>query len=331
MFLLFWWACGQNEPAASAAAETTGIGATNIAEIDEWTAKIAQSPDDPALYAARAEAFFKNEGYDEAIRDMAAAISIDSTNVGYHHTLSDIYLRYFKSRLALQTMERAVALAPEEESSLLKLAQLQYTLKLYDESLKTIDRVFRVDPQNAEAFFITGLNFAEKEASTAAAITAFQKAVDLDPDMVDAWISLGRLYARLGNSRAIQFFDSAIKVAPRNPVAYHAKADYLRDQDDLNGAIALYKTLNTHDHRYVDGFFNAGLLYMELDSVEQAYKQFDLVNKVSVTHVKAYYFKGLAAERLGRADEARALYEQALIFAPEYDLPQEGLARLRAQ
>lgn len=303
------------------------VSATGFAEIDDVTAKIAVAPDDANLYAERAVLYYDKDGYDEAITDMHKAIALDSMNADYYHLLADIYLDYFKSHLAIKTLERATELFPNRIPTLLKLSEFHLIMKMHPESMKMIDRVLRIDPQNAEGFFMSGMNFKEM-GDTIRAINSFQSAVELDPDLIDGWISLGKLYATRGDKVAIQYFDNALRIAPENTTAIHAKADYLRDQNDLIGAIELYKKIVVIDPQYETGFYNAGLLYMELDSIEQAYQQFDLTIKASPIHIRAYFYRGLAAELLGNIDDAKADYQQALKLAPGYERAEQALIRL---
>lgn len=320
---LLFSACKQDTPAQSPATGPTGNPA-----IDELSAKIAQTPKDPALYAARGKLFYENEGYDEAIQDLTQALKMDSTNVEYHHLLSDVYLDYLQSRLALRTMERAVALYPERIPSLLKLCELQYILKQYKASLQTIDRVMKIDPQNADGFLMMGLNLRELN-DTDRAIKALQRCVEINPEITDAWINLGQINAKLKNKDAIRYFDSALRINPKDVNTLHAKADFLRDENDLNGAIALYKKLNTLDVQYEKGFYNAGLLYLDLDSIAQAREMFDLAIKINPINIQAYAYRGVANEGLGRKQDAKKDYETALRMAPDYEVAVEGLKRVQ--
>lgn len=306
------------------------VSATGFTDIDEVTTKIALAPDDPSLYTKRATLYYDKDGYDEAILDMQRAIRLDSMNADYYHFLADIYLDYFKSHLALKTMERAAELFPSRIPTLLKLSEFQLIMKMHPESLKTIDQILRLDPQNAEGFFMSGMNFKET-GDTIGALSSFQSAVELDPDLIDAWISLGKLHAMRGQKNAALYFDNALRIAPDNTIAIHAKADYLRDQNDLNGAIELYKRIVVIDPQYETGFYNAGLLYMELDSVEQAYEQFDLTIKSSPLHIRAYFYRGLAAEMMGNVEQAKADYQQALKLAPGYERAEQALFRLEQE
>ena len=87
------------------------------------TEALESRPGDAQLWYERAKAFHRLNAYDEAIGDMSAAMNIDTANVSYHLFLSDVYLEYFKSRLALNTLLRASVLFPQNTEVLLKLSE----------------------------------------------------------------------------------------------------------------------------------------------------------------------------------------------------------------
>lgn len=307
----------------------TELVSTGDPVIDGLSQKIAQNPNDPGLYADRARRFYETEGYDEAIQDLQKALRLDSLNVDYLHLLSDVYLDYFRSREALQTLEKAATLYPERIPTLLKLCEFQLILKQYDASLRTIDNVLRLDPQNADGYFMMGMNFKES-GDTARAINAFQTAVENDPELLDGWIHLGQLHAALGNKIAIRYFDSALRVDPTSSAALHAKAFYLQEQNQLSEALALFREMGRVDPQNAEAHYNAGLLCLDLDSIPQAYRAFNLAIQMDPVHVRAYFHRGVAAEMLGKRKEAETNYEQALRLSPDYQNAQDALDRLRS-
>ncbi len=326
LLFLFLVAC-KNTPAES---ETSAPVISGDPAIDELNALIAQRTDDPTLYAQRAELYYEKDGYDEAIQDLQRALSIDSTNVDYHHFLADVYMDYFRSRLALRTMERAAALYPERIATLLKLSEFQYILKQYEPSFATLDKILTLEPRNPDAFFMMGMNFKET-GDTTRAINSFQTAVEVEPGMVDAWISLGQLHASISSPLAEQYFNNAIDEALPGRgqiISLHAKADYLRDQEQLEEAKALYQEINRLDRQYEEGYFNTGVIYFKQDSIEKAYEHFNMAVEVYPLYVKAYYFRGLTAELLGKMAQAKADYQHALNLMPDYTEAQQGLARV---
>lgn len=327
--LLFFLLCAltacNDAPPAEAQNSSSGDPA-----IDELTAAIASDPENADLYAQRATMWYDKESYDGAIADLQVALAIDSTNIIYHYNLADVYLDYYQSRLALRTLERAASLEPDNVETQLRLAETQLVLKQYEGALQSLNEVIRIDPRNPDAYLLLSETFLET-GDTARAIKSAEEATEIDPDLTDAFITLGQLLQAKGFSRAEQYFDAAVAIDPKDPIALHAKGDYLRDTDQIAQAIATYRKASMADRQYVAGYFNAGLLLMEQDSFALARQEFDLVVKNDPVHIRGFFFRGYANELLGNLAAAQADYEVALRFAPDYDMALQGLARVNPQ
>lgn len=325
--LLFLFSCDDDKPTEDSTG--TQIPATGISSIDQLSQKIIQTPDDPKLYAARAAMWWENEGKDEAIADLEKAISLDSMNAEYHHILADFYLDYSKSRLALQTMEKVARLHPDRIPTWLSLAELQLILKQHENALFSLEHIRARDPQNAEMFFMFGTVFNDM-GKTDQALNAYQTAVEQEPDLIDAWINLGKLFAEKENKIALRYFDNALEIDSNNIDALKSKAYYLaNDINDLDGAIKLYKKVNVLMPQYEDGYYDLGLLYLDMDSLDRAYQSFDLAIKNAPTFVLAYYYRGIASEKKGELNRAMNDYQQALNLAPDFEQAQKALESLK--
>ena len=328
LVLLFCLSNCKNEPTTTASSSVSQLGATGNPAIDGITQEIAQNPNDPRLYAQRGALFYENEGYDEAIKDMQQALSYDSTNVTYLHLLADVYLDYYQSYRAIHTMEKAVALYPKRIPTLLKLCEFQYILKQYPAAIATINTILKIEPLNAEAFFMLGMNFKET-GDTDRAINSFQTAVENDPDLIDAWINLGQLHGAKKSKLASVFFENALKIDPANTTALHAKAAYLHETDQLQAALSTYRQLHIIDPTYEEGLFNTGIIYLEMDSLQKAYNHFHLAAQTSPTYSMAYYYRGLVQEKRGNIEAAKRDYQQALNLNPNFERAKEALGRMK--
>jgi tetratricopeptide (TPR) repeat protein len=308
-------------------AEESRIQLTGNEAIDELNAKIGSSKDDPELYYQRANAYYKAESYDEAIADMKAAIGMDSTNIDYLHLLGDIYMDYYKSKEALDIMYRAVALYPDRIPTLLKLSEFQLILKRNRQSLKTVDNILKIDPQHPEAFFMLGMNLKET-GDTVKAINAFQTAVENDPDLLDGWLILGKLYDQLDNPLAPRFFDNVLRIDSMNMEASLGKATHYHRRGDLEEALKVYAEIIEKDPQFADAHYNTGLVYLEQEKLDKALKSFNIAIEVDPTYSRAYYYKGLILESQGDKAGARDNYKQALNIDPRYQYAREALNRV---
>lgn len=295
--------------------------------IDAISEQIAKSPKNDSLYVQRAVAFYKEGIFDEAIKDMARAMKIDSLNPAYHHTLSDIYMENNNSRLAIRTMERVVDLYPERIPSLLKLGELQLIVKQNQESIKTVSKILQIDKQNADAFLLMGLNLKEMGEKDRA-IAAFKNAVAANADLIDGWVNLGILLEEKKDNKALEYLETALRIDSTSEEALHAKALYYQNRNQLKEAIAIYKEIPKFDKNNADAFYNIGLLYMDLDSVKQAKNNFNIAVNVDPQYVLGYFFRGVASEKLNDLNEAKADYEQTLRLAPNYQPAKTALEKV---
>lgn len=147
--------------------------------------------------------------------------------------------------------------------------------------------------------------------------------------MSDGWLQLGQLFAAMNKPIAKLYFENAIRVNPENVENQHALAFYLANTaNDLEAALEVYKKINTIDPQYEEAYYNAGLIYLDLNDIDKAFEQFDLALKVSPTHIRSYFYRGVASEMKGNLATAKADYEQALRMAPDYEAARERLAQL---
>lgn len=300
---------------------------TPIAQLNE---AIKNSPENADLYFKRAQIFHQSETYLDAIADLSKAVELDSNQFEYYHLLADVYLDSYKSFDALRVMKSTVERFPDNTSSYLKLAEFQHILKKHRDVFETVDKVLKKDPQNAEAYFMMGLSLKEIN-ETNRAINSFQSAVENNPQLIDAWIILGQMYTELGDPLALKYFDNALLIEPNNLDVMHAKAYYLNEQKDTDGALAMYKEMISKDPKYKEAYLNLGLIYLEMDSLKRAISNFDILLEVAPLTIAGYYYRGLTKELAGDMVGAKSDFKQALKFSPNYAKAQEGLQRVEGE
>jgi hypothetical protein len=75
-------------------------------------------------------------------------------------------------------------------------------------------------PDHAEAWYILGSSLEQNPKWRREAVEAFQRALALDPNMVDALLSLGDLYKTGGmTARAIACYEDALQISPEHALA----------------------------------------------------------------------------------------------------------------
>lgn len=289
---------------------------------------LEDDPENAIIWFQKANYLYDREQYDQALKDIHSAIQIDPTNVEFKHLKADIQLDYYQSREALTTLQDILKTEPERIPTLLKLSEFQHILKDYQSSISTVNEIIRLQSFNAEAFFMLGMNFRELDELEKAK-SSFQRAVELDADLTDAWIILGNIYEADKNPIAKEYYDNAIRSNAESIEALHTKAFYLQNNNDVVGAIQLYRQINSLNPQYEDAYLNTGILYLSVDSLIQAKEHFKILSQINPANPFAFYYHGLTEEYLGNIEEARKMYETAIRLKSDYGKAKEALALLQ--
>lgn len=303
---------------------------TGDPEIDAITAEINKDPGNALLYYERAKMFYKKSIYDRTYYDLKEAMMIDSLNPDFYHLLSDTYLDNQNSNAAINVMAKVISIYPERIPSLLKMAELKHILKDYDGSLLTLNEIVRIDPQNADAYFMLGMNF-KSLGDNERAVNAFQTAVEFNSSLTDAWIILGEMYEAKKDPKAIKYYESAILSNPNSMQALHAKAYYLQNHGDIPGAQKIYRQIIVTDKSYSDAYLNSGLLYLDADSLDRAQEVFNLMKGVAPANYMGHYLSGVVNEKKGNKSAALLDYESAHNLNNKDKKVSEALEKLKKQ
>jgi len=320
----FLWAC-KNEPK-----QVVDPQAGQDPQLVKLNALVENDPNNDSLLYLRAAVYYQLDAYDEAIRDLSQAIRIDSMQPAYYHLLGDALLDYARpgdSKRAIDVMELAAQRFPERFATLLKLSEFQLIIRQHSDALKTIDHILQRDPQNAEAFFMAG-RVALDKGDTTNAIASLQKSTRYDAGHLDAWMFLGRIFVQRDNPTAIQYFDNVLRLDSTNLEAREYKGIFYKRTGDFDKAFDVYKDIIVRNPDYSNAYFDLGVIYLELDSLNQAYNNFDIATKTDPLFVKAYYYRGLCSEMKGNKEAALADYKQANGMSPDYKEAKEALVRL---
>lgn len=315
---------------ASCKSDTPVEKSSGDAAIDQLNEQIKANPNDPSLLVLRAEKLVQNQSFEEAVEDLQKAIAIDSLQPDYFHKLSDAFMDYYKSRAALQIMEQAAQRFPERIPTLLKLSETQLIIKDYGASIATVNNILGLDPQNAEAFFMLGLNFVE-QGDTSRAINSFQTAVENNPELIDGWLYIGSLFEDQKSERALDYYNAAINANPNSIEALHHKAFYLQNHDRMDEAVNIYNQINAIDKNYEAAYLNKGILFLEKDSISRAYEEFNILIGLKPQNAVAYFYRGLCRQMENKLTAAAQDYNAAIALDPNMDRARRALADLPSE
>lgn len=311
-----------NKSQSSPSVETDEL---TLEKIDALLANGANASAD--LYFERAKLSFNSGNLQGSAQDILKAIALDSTQVEYFHFLSDVQLNAFQSRRALESLNKAVSLEPNNRQSLLKLMELQILLKQYIPAVATSQKLLSMDPQDDQVFFLRGLLFKEQNADSLAIIN-LQRTADLNPEMTDAFIMLGDLHEKQSSPLAKGYYENALRADPENINALHAYAFYLQNHDDTEKALEIYDRMIDLNTAGPAPLVNSAVIHMDGGNFEKAKGLLVQAEALDSTFALTPFYLGECLSKMGETDEAKKAFQRSLDIDPEFRDAQRALKSL---
>ena len=294
-----------------------------VSRLDSVNQLLLENPNSVDLFLERAELFMLMDSLDIAVKDINRALRIDSTSAQAHHDRGEIH--YFKRDidLALKEFDVCIEYDPDHCPCLLKKAEIQMLLRQYEEALTLINSALRVDEFQPEAYYMKGLLYKEA-GDTNLAVSSYITATELDPMFYDAYIQVGLLYAIAHSDLALEYYTSALDIAPNSVEAMYAKGVYLQDNaqgraDRLREALEVYDDIQMVDTAFAAAPYNQGYIYLEyLADYDSAATKFGIAIEKYPMYFQAFYNRGLCFESLDQLQRALNDYNKALHMKPDY-------------
>jgi len=298
--------------------------------LSELNTKIKANPNDAILYYQRADYLLNNGNLPDALMNFIISLDLDSTNVNTWSKLSDVYMLMDNYIEAENSMIHTLKLAPDNEEILLKLAKYYIIFFNYEDSKTYLDRLLMKNNLNAKAYELYGTYYLE-QSDTAKAISAFNRAIEIDDNLFESYFSLALLYDIRNNPVAIDYYRNAIRVHPNNLYTHYRLALYLQEKSGkIDEAMGIYNVILEKDPHYYYALYNIGYIYLvykidphtALDYFKQAVEFSDRKTP------DALYNMAYCLELLDNKKEARQLYKQILEVFSDYQLAIEGQRRV---
>ncbi len=324
------FSCGnkeQSQQATEQPQETEQSQYSQIPLIRELEDKIAQSPDSAELYYQRGSAYFELGNISKAQTDAARAISMDSLQAKYYSLLAKIYFEKEEFTRAVQVLEKAHQLLPDDIDLMLHAARYYYVIGEGQRSITLLDSVLMKNVFNPQAYFYKGMIFKEI-GDTAKAISNFQTAAEQDPKVYEAYMQLGLMFSAKKDRIAVDYFNNALKVDSNSQEAQYGIGMFYQNIEDYSKAKEAYRRMIIRFPQSKLAYYNMGYIYFQEDSMDKAERSFEHALEVAPDYTEAYYMRGLCAERKKDSKSAEYYYRQALNLNPGYKLALDGIQRL---
>jgi tetratricopeptide (TPR) repeat protein len=288
---------------------------------------IHDSPKDAALYFKRGILLRKMQLDTLALNDFKKAAMLDTGRAEYYSAVGDVLFENKDIAGSAEWIQKAIAKNPEDRKARLKIAKLFLYIRKYPQAFEQLNIVLRKNVYDPEAYFLKGMLYKDMK-DTARAISNFLTSVQVAPEYRESILQLGVLYSAKNDSIALKYFDNAFRIDTMDVFPIYAKGIFFQNHKDYARAKDAFKECIIRDHRYPDAYFNMGYILMQQDSIQKAWRQYDIVTKIDPMNPSAYFNRGLCSEMMDSMKKAVADYRLASSLDTSYKSPKEALRRL---
>lgn len=300
----------------------------NSPELADINKRILENTDDASLYNERAKIYLKFKQFDDAINDSKRSLRMDSTVADYYLTEADIFFAANETRNAKDVLENVTKKFPTNTDGLLKLGELYYFVKQYENAFTKINQALKVNENLAKAYYLKGSIYKEI-GDTAKAISSLETAVEQDNKHYGAFLDLGIIYAARKSMLAVEYYNNALNIDPLSTEALYAKAKLFQDVNQIKDAELLYNKILKIDSLHLYSIYNLGAIELAVNkNPQKAITYFTKAISFNPKYAEAYFARGACYQEINDKNNAAADYGMCLQLKPNYDPAVEGLNSL---
>jgi len=231
----------------------------------EYVSKIAEydifkdSVDTGIIYNAGLAAY-NAEIYENAVKHFTTCKEMNYGGVNLYLLLKNTYASMNDSANVLQILKEAFEKFPEEEEVLVQLVNYYIFAGMNNEALDFLKIAKEKNPDNGTYFFAEGLIY-DRIGKVTNARNAYQKSIDLDPDLFTSQYNLG----------ALIFNEGVIMVEEANKILDNEEYTAAREAADLQFSTALPYLEKAHELNKddIDTMETLKLIYYRLKMMDK--------------------------------------------------------------
>lgn len=177
--------------------------------------------------------------------------------------------------------------------------------------------VVAAEPRHTAAHYHLGLAWHALRL-TDKGIAHYRKLLKKQPDYLDAWINLGDLYGKSGQSEsAITAWQQALKLDADSVLVLNNLAITCSHLGRTRDAVGYYRQAAAIEPERQDLWFALGNAQMGLGHHDQAERAFRQALRIDPNHAQTHNNLAAVLGNLKREDESIAAYRQALVLDPD--------------
>jgi len=188
--------------------------------------------------------------FDEALANSAKAASLSPDDFRPHVLAGYAYGGQHNLKSASDSFATAIRLEPRRKETYLSKAQVDYLRNVNDAALLACKKAIEIDPNYVEAYLMIGNILRFKDNQRAEAIEALQNVIRLNPKIPQAYDYLGEVYeSAKDEKKAEEIFRQGMAADPKHMAGRFTLGRMLVKQGRLAEARELWESRTSDEDR----------------------------------------------------------------------------------
>jgi tetratricopeptide (TPR) repeat protein len=281
--------------------------------VEYLSAVIRRSPRNSLNYQKRAELYIVLRNLPNALVDINEALEISPSNGLYLLTKARILRQLKRYDEALAAARRAEVLQQDTPELYILLGDLTQQKKQYRQAKLYLSKALQMAPYEGEAYFYNGLLDA-RQGDTLSGIALMQRALELKPGFVPAYVELTNIHTRLRDYiQAKDINNQGLRYFPKESALHYTRGVMYHSQKRLDSALISYRAAIKFDSTNYAADFQAGIIYLKWNSLPSAIQSFQKVMRYNPKYPQINFLLGTAYDKHGNLEGAIEQYNLATL------------------
>jgi tetratricopeptide (TPR) repeat protein len=257
-------------------------------------------------------AHHKAERFPDAEKAYLQLIQEEADNADGLRLLGALYLQTGQISLAMETLQKAAHLLPNDAETLTNFGITLRSLKRREEAIARFQQALAARPDYIDALNNLGDCCYELGRGTEAA-EIYERILHLKPEDAAAHVKYGNTLQASGQTpEAVTHYEQALKLQPHFPAAMNNLANILRQQGKTEQAVALYREALRLRPDYAEAMINLATGLCDLGRLDEAIESCRAALQLQPDSVDARINLGTFLQNKMCHEEALLLFDEAL-------------------
>ena len=295
-------------------------------EVRAVSLKINSNPDDAELYYKRANTFYFEKKYNDAILDFETAISINPNQALYHYKCAEslISMDSTNSNKTKEHLTQAIKIKSDYPEASFLLAKYYLARQEYDKSIELLKPLTSQIDFSDNAYVLMSIAFKEQK-DTVSAKKVIENALLKNPENFNAVMQKTLFLYQSNDPTTAQWASKAVRMNEFNDEALYTYALVMQQKEKYAVAIEYYDRAIKVNPNHILAHYNIAVIQSLFDNYEESIDWCKKTLDLESNFANAHCLIGYNQEKMGNKKAALLSYKTALSINPALELAKEGI------